>query len=209
MLFLLLLPMIVAPTIYEQEDFGSESLEEFTYSISVDCTAGTIKLIVGDEDNKPVEDANTYLKYIDFAQPLISSGETDKEGKVVHKLPGNVKLMRGFFIMVIQKTDYKSKEIHFDISRCHANETIEETVEPEEEPPEIEPPAAPPPPPPEEPPEEENATALPFNITPEMPEIITETNETIEEGARGCPIAFLFPLLLICGMLCALKDAAS
>ncbi|MBU0527481.1 hypothetical protein KKE92_03310 [Candidatus Micrarchaeota archaeon] len=113
---------VVAPTIYEQRDLGTPSLEEFTYSISVDCTSASINLYVLDEEYKQVEDANTYLKYIDFAQPLISSGETDKAGYILHKLPGNVKLMRGFFILVIQKNGFRNKEIHFDIGRCYNDE---------------------------------------------------------------------------------------
>ncbi len=121
----LLLPLasadIIAPTIYEQKDLGPTAFEEFTYSISVDCTAGTVRVIVMDESLKPVKGADSFLKYIDFAQPLISSVESDKDGFVLHKLPGDVKLMRGFFVLVIQKNEYRSKEIHFDIGRCYSD----------------------------------------------------------------------------------------
>lgn len=127
-LFLLFVPFVfaesIAPTIYEQRDFGTVSFDEFTYSVSVDCTAATVRAYVMDESMQPVEGADTYLKYIDFAQPLISSVESDKDGFVLHKLPGNVKLMRGFFVLVIQKSGYRSKEIHFDINRCWSNETV-------------------------------------------------------------------------------------
>lgn len=136
-IILLLLPLVfaenVAPTIYEQRDLGPPAFEEFTYSISVDCTAATIRAYVMDEDNKVVQGADTYLKYIDFAQPLISSVESDKDGFVLHKLPGNVKLMRGFFVLVIQKTDYRSKEIHFDINRCWSDEDVPQPPEPPEQ----------------------------------------------------------------------------
>jgi hypothetical protein len=133
-LLLLIVPLVfaesIAPTIYEQKDFGTPSKEEFTYSISVDCTAAAVRAYVMDESIKPVEGADTYLKYIDFAQPLISSVESDKDGFVLHKLPGNVKLMRGLFVLVIQKTDYRSKEIHFDVKRCWSNETVPQPPRP-------------------------------------------------------------------------------
>ncbi len=149
---------VVAPTIYEQRDLGTPSLEEFTYSISVDCTSASIHVHVLDEEYEQVEGANTYLKYIDFAQPLISSGETDKEGYFLHKLPGNVKLMRGFFILVIQKSGFRNKEIHFDIGRCYNDEVPPK--EPEKESPD-----------PEEIPEVEE---------PDLPKVIEPENETEE-----------------------------
>jgi hypothetical protein len=135
LLIILLVPLAfaetVAPTIYEQRDLGIPAMEEFTYSISVDCTAAAIRIYVMDESNQVVKGADTYLKYIDFAQPLISTGETDKDGFILHKLPGNVKLMRGFFVLVIQKTDYRSKEIHFDIKRCWSDEPVPQPPVPE------------------------------------------------------------------------------
>ncbi len=127
LLFLILLPFafgkMIAPTIYEQNDFGPLSYNEFLYSMSVDCTAATVNAIIMDEEFKRVEGAATYLKYIDFAQPLISTVKSDKDGLVLHKLPGNVKLMRGFFILVIEKNGFRNKEVHFDIGKCWRNET--------------------------------------------------------------------------------------
>ncbi len=172
---------VVAPTIYEQRDLGTPSLEEFTYSISVDCTSASIHLHVLDEEYEQVEGANTYLKYIDFAQPLISSGETDKEGYFLHKLPGNVKLMRGFFILVIQKNGFRNKEIHFDIGRCYNDEVP--PSEPEKEAPEPEEPE-------ELPPEESTIPEPPEqeNETEELEENTTETEENGESApAELCP----------------------
>jgi hypothetical protein len=110
----------IAPTVYEQDDLGDPVLlKDFTYSLSVDCAAAVINVIVMDGHNKPVESAYTYLKYIDFSTPLISKGPTDREGFVLHKLPGSTTLMRGLFILVIEKAGFRSKEIHFDISGCY------------------------------------------------------------------------------------------
>lgn len=200
-LIFLVISNIIAPTIYEQDDFGTVSLEEFTYSISVDCTAGTIRLVVMDESLKPVKEANTYLKYVDFAQPLISSGETDKDGRITHKLPGNVRLMRGFFILVIQKNDFRSKEIHFDIARCYNGESnitaqLPEEVEPET--PEIDEEPEPGPQP------EENITE-PINFT----EPSAESNETTvgeEEEEKICSVAIIMPLLMFLNFV---KDSLS
>jgi len=111
----------IGPHIYEQKDMGDPALEDFTYSLSVDCTAAAINLIVMDDDTARVQDANAYLKYIDFSSPLIANGVTDKDGFVVLKLPGDVKLMRGLFILVIEKKGFRNKEIHFDITGCLTN----------------------------------------------------------------------------------------
>jgi outer membrane biosynthesis protein TonB len=180
---------VVAPTIIEQRDLGTVSLNEFTYSISADCTAGTVRLFVMDEENKPVKDAPSYLKYIDFSQPLISSAESDKDGFTLHKLPGNVKLMRGLFVLVIEKNGYRNKEIHFYLNRCFSDEEIPfPPVEPEE---------------PEELPEPEpEPTPIPEPLPPvEEPEI-NETNVSTNETAEEIPdIPKVCPFTLVLLML--------
>lgn len=108
----------VGPRIYEQDDFGDPMFAEFTYSISADCNASTISLIVMDENLTPVKGANAYLKYVDFSTPLIANVVTDKDGYGIMRLPGNVKLMRGLFILVVEKKGFRSKEVHFDLSPC-------------------------------------------------------------------------------------------
>jgi len=115
--------VVVGPKIYEQDDFGDISLSEFTYSISADCTAAAITVIVMNETLRPVVGANTYLKYVDFSTPLMGSAVSDKDGRVLLKLPGNVNLMRGLFILVIDKKGYRGKEVHFDLSPCFSNST--------------------------------------------------------------------------------------
>ncbi len=108
----------VGPRIFEQDDFGDPAWAQFTYSISADCNASTISLYVMNASNRPVADANAYLKYVDFSTPLLSSTKTDKDGFTLIRLPGNVRLMRGLFILVIEKKGYRSKEIHFDLGPC-------------------------------------------------------------------------------------------
>jgi len=113
--------VVIGPHIYEQQNNGDNNLPEMTYSLSVDCTAAAINVIVMDNATNPIQDANTYLKYVDFSSPTIGSGKTDKDGFVIMKLPGNVQLMRGLFIMVIEKKGFRNKEIHFDIVNCLTN----------------------------------------------------------------------------------------
>jgi hypothetical protein len=128
MFFVLLLlslssAIIIGPRVYEQKDFGDPSLDDFTYSLSVDCEAAEIKILVMDESYTPLEKVNTYLKYIDFASPLVASNATGKDGFSVLTLPGNVSLMRGLFILVLEKNDSRNKEVHFDILGCLTNQT--------------------------------------------------------------------------------------
>jgi hypothetical protein len=153
LLLALFLPLlhanVIAPTVYEQDDFGDPVfLQDFTYSLSADCTAATISVIAMDGHNKPVQGAYTYLKYVDFSTPLISQGPTDREGFVLHKLPGSTKLMRGLFVLVIEKTGFRGKEVHFDISGCYSNGTAQ------------------PKPPPAKPPANNTTTVRPANISP-------------------------------------------
>jgi hypothetical protein len=113
----------VGPQIYEQKDLGDVSLKEFVYSVSADCTAATISVIVMNESYVRESGANTYLKYVDFSSQLMSQMQTGQDGAALLKLPGNVNLMRGMFILVIEKHGFRNKEIHFDLSPCYSNQT--------------------------------------------------------------------------------------
>ncbi|MEM5814756.1 MAG: hypothetical protein QXD77_02980 [Candidatus Aenigmatarchaeota archaeon] len=115
--------LIVGPFIYEQKDLGDPMSSEFLYSMSVDCTEATISLMVMDESYMPVEGASTYLKYIDYSSPVIDSGRTGRDGMIIFDLPGNTSLMRGLFILVVEKKGFRSKEVHFDISGCYSNKS--------------------------------------------------------------------------------------
>jgi len=129
--------------------------------------------------------AGTYLKYVDFSSPLISSVETDGDGSAIHSLPGNTTLMRGLFILVMEKDGFRSKEVHFDIAPCYSNYTFpsrpaqEEPLQNESEP------------------EEEIADepVVPANESP--PEMIEETEE--EDGETPapsvCPLSFVVLLM--------------
>lgn len=173
--------IIVGPAIYEQDDFGDIAWSEFTYSLSADCTAATITTIVMNESNKPVKDANAYLKYIDFSSPLIGSAVSDKDGYVLHKLPGDVKLMRGLFILVIEKKGYRTKEVHFDLYPCFHNGSMP-------------PKPAPPAPPPVKPQPTTNATKPPNDTVITVPP--PAANNTTDPGdapaqAPLCPLGIL------------------
>jgi hypothetical protein len=111
--------LVVGPVIYEQRDFGNLNEHQFTYSLSADCNASVITAIIYNETNNPVQGATVLLSYIDFAQPLLANVLTDKDGVAVLKLPGQVQLMRGLFIMVVQKNGFKDKEVHFDLYPCY------------------------------------------------------------------------------------------
>ena len=115
--------LVVGPMIYEQKDMGDIGLKEFVYSMSADCTAGTITITVMNSSYMALGGANTYLQYTQFSSQILSSVQTDPDGVALHKLPGNVKLMQGLFIMVIEKYGYRNKEIHFDLSPCFSNGT--------------------------------------------------------------------------------------
>ncbi len=185
--------MVVGPAIYEQKDFGNIGQHQFTYSLSADCNASVITAIIYNESNKPVQDANVLLSYVDFSTPLLRNLNTDKDGLAILKLPGQVQLMRGLFILVIQKNGFKSKEVHFDLYPCFHNGSL-----------------PPKPPPPPKPPSAVPNTTSPLppppviNVEPQPPapaaNASNSTNQTgapQSGGAAGiCPAALVLPSLL-------------
>jgi len=116
---ILLLAAIIGPVVYEQDDNGDIALQEFTYVLSADCNAATINVTVKDENLTLVEDAKTFLKYVDVTEPVIGQGKTGRDGFFIYELPGNVSLMRGLFVLLIEKDGYRNKEVHFDLSPCY------------------------------------------------------------------------------------------
>jgi len=99
-------------------------LTQLTYSLNIDCNEKEAQIRVMDENLTHLEDVGCYLSYIDSsASAIISSNHTDGDGRTVHHLPGNVSNMRGMFIMLIEKSGYRKKEIHFDILGCLTNES--------------------------------------------------------------------------------------
>ncbi len=192
--------LVVGPVIYEQKDFGNLGDSQFTYSLSADCNASVITAVFYNGSAEKVEGANVLLSYVDFAQPLLANKMTDKDGTVLLKLPGDVSLMRGLFIMVVQKSGFKSKEIHFDLYPCLHNGSL---------------PPKPPPPP------KNNSTGpLPVvtvvgdegNIDISTPQPPASQNASPQGGANGtnqsgtpapgpqlpgiCPSALLLPSIL-------------
>ena len=122
---------VVAPTIYDQVyvNYGTP-LNDFTYALSVDCTAGTISIIVMDSHEKPVEGAQTYLQYADISSSLIAAGQTDEDGYRLDRLPGKSTLMHGVFSLTIEKTGFNNMDVDFDISGCYSNGTLKQPAPP-------------------------------------------------------------------------------
>ncbi len=183
--------LVVGPVIYEQKDFGTMGQHQFTYSLSADCNASVITAIIYNESNKPVQDANVLLSYVDFSTPLLRNLYTDKDGVAILKLPGQVQLMRGLFILVIQKSGFKSKEVHFDLYPCFHNGSLPPKPPPPPKPPSTVPNTTSPLPPP---------PVIDVEPQPEVPAANNSTNQTgapQSGGAAGiCPAALILPSLL-------------
>lgn len=122
---LLLLSMassgFVATRIYDQDDLGDVIFKEFTYSIAVDCNESLIKIIVMNGSNMPVEDAKTYLQYLENTNPIISSIISPANGITIHELPGNTKYMRSRWNLLIEKSGFRSKAVQFDLAPCYSD----------------------------------------------------------------------------------------
>jgi len=177
--FLLVFICLASGIIHEQRNIGFYKFPELLYVLSVDCDSGTVNLTVMDANFTPVSDAGTYIKYVDYSTPLLSSKDTDGDGFVEHKLPGNVSLMRGMFILVIEKKGYRSREIHFDISGCYSTEPeAEPEIVIEQEPDEI-----------------EEMEPAPVQPQPTMENVTNETAEA-EEPEACLPAMFIASLMI-------------
>jgi hypothetical protein len=178
----------IAPVVYEHKNLGQPSLPELLYSLRADCENGTVHFIVMDANFTRMENASTFLKYVDFSSPLISREETDMNGTVIHVLPGNVSNMRGLFIMVMEKKGFRSKEIHFDILRCFGEQNYPPL--PVKPVPDISIPK-----------KRENGSVPAVNMSTDITQNVTNvtTNQTAvgEEAQEECLSAFLLPLLLL------------
>lgn len=114
---------VVAPKIYSHQDMGDYTQKQLTYAISVDCDAKLINFTTLDEKIKPVANVSYYLQYLDYSKALLAANKTNANGFGQVKLPGETKYLRGLFVLLIQKTGYKSKEIDFAINGCYSNVT--------------------------------------------------------------------------------------
>ena len=206
-LFLFLFAALVFPynitiTPFEYKDLGNLSLPAMNATIMMDCDGKAIISRVT-YNGDPVSGAFTMLKYVQYDNPLISSGTTDSSGYVTHKLTGNISFMTGIFVLVMEKSGFRNREAHFLIDECFA------------------PPPPPPPPPPQNitppqnvtPPPQQNNTPPappspppPSNVTlPIAPPLNITQNATGNQtgastGASSipfCPISLGFVLLAV------------
>ena len=106
----------------EYKNFGAISDPNFTVTLSMDCPSGEITQTTM-SGGSAVKGANSYLKYVQYSVPLLTSGTTDSSGKLVHKLPGTVSYYTGLFTLTVEKSGYQKQEVHFGISKCFVNAT--------------------------------------------------------------------------------------
>jgi hypothetical protein len=106
-------------TPFEYRDFGNASLPEFDgMAITIDCNSAVLGAHVA-SSGAPVAGAMTYLEYVDYSTPLLSSRQTDGSGNALHRVPsGNISHMSGLFVLAVEKAGYRRREAHFDIGAC-------------------------------------------------------------------------------------------
>lgn len=224
-LFLFSLSFAIYPgnitiTPFESKDFGNEGLPAFDVTVTADCLAVEINQYTSSQGT-PVSGAMGYLKQVQYTIPLISSGSTDSSGYLTHQLPGNISFYTGLFTLTVEKSGYRKKELHFDVSGCFVNVTppTPPNITPPS-PPNITPPA---PPPNITPPSPSPNITQPANVTPNVTAECTKNadctakincsaNETYvapkctngtctgekcqEPGPSVCPIGFIIALIV-------------
>jgi|GEM_PF-1543131 len=186
----------------EYKDFGNASLPTMDVLITMDCNAGKI-FGTATSQGYYVIGASSNLKYIQYDNPLISTGMTDSTGQVTHTLHGNISYMNGIFIITFEKSGFQRREAHFEISDCFTQAPAQPLPQNASQPaptPGANTSVAPPPPPPQQnatPPA--NATPSSGNTTtPIVPPLNLTQNATGNQTAAGnrqgipfCPLSFV------------------
>lgn len=154
---LLLLIASLASAFVVQADFlgvqetGDENLESLDVGISIDCDEKDLTVsVMGEDSEEPVAGASAFLFYTDYEYQLIATGTSDSEGIANIDVLGNRDYLTALFILRVDKSGYRSKEIEFAYEKCFEEPPAAPPPEPEEEPEEpevspVEPPVEPPP----------------------------------------------------------------
>jgi len=141
------------------QETGDENLESLDVGISIDCDEKDLTVsVLGEDSEEPVAGASAFLFYTDYEYQLIATGTSDSEGKANIDVLGNRDYLTALFILRVDKSGYRSKEIEFAYEKCFQEPPVAPPPEPEEEPeetpPAVKPPVEPPPVEEVEPPEE-------------------------------------------------------
>jgi len=120
---------------FEYKDFGNASLPSFNVTMGMDCVEQELNANVSSDEN-PVSGVTTFLKYVQYENPLLGTRITDASGNVVHKVYGNISYMSGIWVLVLEKPGYRKQEAHFEIFDCLVNVSEPGQVNPPEEVPE-------------------------------------------------------------------------
>lgn len=206
-LFILLLAAaswasMVKPVQFDTHDTGSESLPTLDVDMTIDCDSKDLFVSVSHGED-PIEGASAVLFYTDYSyQPLPGGGNTDSAGSVTLSVPGTIDFLTALFILRVDKSGYRSREIEFAYEKCFEEPPAEPPPEPElyenesgaETNPE--PPGNENPPANVTPPEE---VKPPSNVSPQMNDTTPEENppETTETGG-ACPVG-----IVLISLLCA------
>jgi hypothetical protein len=105
---------------FEYKDFGAQELPVFNVTMEMDCVEQKFSADVSSDD-APVGGVTTYLKYVQYDNPLLSTKITDNSGQVTHQVHGNISFMTGIWVFVMEKADFRKREAHFEISGCLVN----------------------------------------------------------------------------------------
>jgi hypothetical protein len=115
-------PGNITVTPFEYKDFGKDDLPVFNVTMKMDCVEKKLSADVS-SGGAPVPGVTTYLKYVQYDNPLLSTKISDSSGQVTHMVHGNISFMTGIWVLVMEKADFRKREAHFEILDCLVNVT--------------------------------------------------------------------------------------
>ncbi|MGV8084931.1 MAG: hypothetical protein ACP5N9_01630 [Candidatus Bilamarchaeum sp.] len=122
--------IVVTPDHQGVRNSGDSRLPRLDVDFSVDCPTKTITTTVISEDGAPVQNANMYVFYTNYAYQPIASGRTNQNGMGQLNIVGNPNFLTSLFILHVESSAYQTKEIEFTYEKCFGTVSDEEINNP-------------------------------------------------------------------------------
>jgi len=110
---------IVAADIIEEKDTGASVLQNLSAKLLTDCGSNTVIAFLSDGGNgNPVDGATIFIFRTDSGYRILNRTLTNAEGKGVIGVPGKIQFLNDMYVLRIEKSGFRSKEIELTFWNC-------------------------------------------------------------------------------------------
>ncbi|NYZ74313.1 hypothetical protein H0O00_04160 [Candidatus Micrarchaeota archaeon] len=119
LMFGLSMAFTVHPDYFEIKDSGNQNQGTMDVDITIDCDSKALTVTArSNETGQPVQNAGIYLFYTDYEYQLITTGNTGSSGTGTINVMGNQDYLTALFILRVDSTQYRSREVEFGYEKC-------------------------------------------------------------------------------------------